>query len=111
VSSRNNKLYNYLVNTFDISKETVLEYIEGRLEELIDKHVGSLLQSNRVEQMIMDRVAYYIKNGTVGMWRGKHTFEDIIKQQVKSVVEDQLKKNCEVKFQFLPNSIQFIKEN
>jgi len=88
-----------------------MEYVESRLEELIDKNVGDLLTSNKVEKMILDRVSYYIKNGTVGRWRNNNTFEDMIKQQVKSVVEDQLQKNCEVKFQFLPNSIQFIKED
>lgn len=111
MSKRTNKLYNYLVNTFGLSKETVLEHVETRLEDLVDKHVSSILQSNRIENMIMNRVSHYIKNGSIGYYGEKTAFNDVIKEQVKQVVEDQLKKNCEVKFQFLPNSIQFMKED
>jgi len=110
--SRTNKLYNYLVNTYGLSRETIMEHVEARLESLIDKHVRNVLDSDRVQNLIMDRIAYYIKNGEVSRWgRRTETFEKIVKDQIKSVVEDQLQKNCEVQFKFLPNSIQFIKEN
>ena len=111
MSSKKNKLYNYLVNTFGLSKETILEHVETRLEDIIDKHVHSILESNHIENRIMNRVAYYIKNGTIDPWRSKNSFEDVIKQQVRCVVEEQLQKNCEINFKFLPNSIQFIKDD
>lgn len=107
---RTNKLYNFIVNTYGLSKEVIMDCVETRLEGLVDKHVQNVLQSERLTNMIMDRVAYYIKNGTIDQCRSKNCFEDVVKQQVKSAVEDQLKKNCEIKFKFLPNSIQFIKE-
>ncbi len=108
---RTNKLYNYLVNTFGLSKEVVLDYVQTRLEDLVDKHVYALLQSNRVEGMIMNRVAHYLKKGEVSYWGENNSFNNLIKEQIKEVVEDQLQKNCEVRFQFQPNSVQFIKES
>ena len=111
MNKRTNKLYNYLVNTFGLSKENVLEHVETRLEDIIDKHVRSILQSNRIESLIINRVAHNIKNGSIGYYGEKTAFNDIINEQVKQVIEDQLKKNCEVKFQFLPNSIKFMKES
>lgn len=109
---RTNKLYNYLVNTYGLSKENIMEHVEARLESLVDKHVRSILQSDRIERMIINKVAYYIKNGEVNNYgRDNRSFENIVKEQVKQVVQDQLQENCEVKFQFLPNSIKFIKED
>jgi len=108
---RTNKLYNFLVNTYGLSKENIMEHVEARLESLVDKHVRSILQSDRIKTMILNKVAYYIKNGEVSSWgRCNNSFENIVKEQVKQVVKDQLQDNCEIKFQFLPNSIQFIKE-
>ena len=85
---RTNKLYNYLVNTFGLSKEVVLEHIETRLEDLINKHVLSILQSNRIENMIMNQVAYYIKKG-----------EDILKTKTAM--------NLEILKQFSKEKLEF----
>ena len=89
MSKRTNKLYNYLVNTFDLSKENVLEHIEARLDDILDKHLLGILQSNRIENMILNKIALFIKKGEINTWRTNNTFEDIIKEQVKSVVEEQ----------------------
>ena len=107
---KNKRLYNYLVNTFGISKEVVLGYVETRLEDLISRHVQNLLLSNRIEKLIMDRVTHFIKNGEVGYYREKNAFNNVVKEQVRQVVEDQLRTNCEVKFEFTPNSVQYMKE-
>lgn len=108
---RTNKLYNYLVNTFGLSKKNILEHVEARLEDIISKNILPILESNNIQEIILNRIAYFIKNGEVSYYQEKNTFNDVVKEQIKQVVEDQLKKNCEIKFQFTPNSIKFVKES
>ena len=107
---RTNKLYNYLVNTYGLSKEMIMEYVEERLEDLIKKHLDSVLRSNRVENMIMNRIAYYIKEGKYDQWHNKGSFEDVVDQQIRQVVVDQLKSRASVTFNFSSNSVDFIKD-
>jgi hypothetical protein len=46
--NRKDKLYNYMVNKFDLSKERILEYVDLRVTDLVNKHIQSKLNSNRV---------------------------------------------------------------
>jgi hypothetical protein len=105
------KLYNYVTNTFGISKELILEQVNSRVEDLINKNIDSLLRSNRIERMILDHLSDYIKNGKVDRYFFKRKFETVIEDQIRIVIEDYLKNNCEIKFNFNKNSISITKEN
>jgi hypothetical protein len=60
---RTNKLYNYLVNTYGLSKEVVFEYIDTRLEDLIGKHLEAKLDSNYIERLILNRITRIAEEG------------------------------------------------
>lgn len=107
---RNKKLYNYLVNTFDISKESILQHVESRIEELLDKHVTAILQSNRIERMIVNRLSDYMSKGKSDYWSTDKNFEKIVDSQVRNVIEDYLKDRCKITFQFQNNSVRFMED-
>lgn len=45
-TSRRNKLYNYIVNTFNISKESIDATIEKRVDDVLSRHLKSKLESD-----------------------------------------------------------------
>ena len=90
-SQRTNKLYNYLVNTYGLSKEMVMKYVDERLEDIITKHVDSVLRSNRIEKMIINRISNYLKEGKYNKWHSRDSFKEIIDHQIRQVIIDQLK--------------------
>jgi hypothetical protein len=108
-TSKNKKLYNYLVNTFGLSKEIVLSYVNERIEEILNKHVDSLLRSDRVEKIILNRISHYISEGETSIY-SKTSFEKIIKNQIKEVVKDELRKNASITFSF-SNTVDFLRED
>jgi hypothetical protein len=108
---KNKKLYNYIVNTIGISKELILEQVNARVEDLLDKHVQSLLQSNHIERMIVNKLYDYIKTGKVDYWSRQGNFEKIVDAQVKNIIEEYLRDKCKITFQFQNNSVRFLQED
>jgi len=53
---KNQRLYNYLVNTFGLSKQVILEYAEQRIEDILTKHIKAKLDSKHMESMILNKV-------------------------------------------------------
>jgi hypothetical protein len=93
--TRNNKtLYNYVVNTFGLSKEVVMKYVDERLEDLIGKHLKNKLDSKWTEKVILDNVTEIVANGVsspkFGMWWEKKPFEDYLKKVLLNVLEHKL---------------------
>jgi len=105
---RTNKLYNYLVNTYGLSKENIMSLVHERIEDVINKHVYSILNSDRIKKMIIYTVADFIKNGKSNHWHRKDSFESLVEDQIRKVIEDQLRDRCEIKFKFNNNSVLFI---
>lgn len=106
------KLYNYVTNTFGISKELILEQVNSRVEDLINKHIDSLLRSTKVEKMIVRAIASYVKDGKVDShFYNRKNFESIIDDQIKNIIEKYLRDRCQITFQFKKNSIRFIEED
>lgn len=92
--SRHNKLYNYLVNTFGLSKEVILDALKDRIEDVIGKHVQQKLNSTSVEVMIRNKVAKFIKEGSVdGHYYDRKNFESLVKECLKEAVKEEVKKN------------------
>jgi len=110
---RTNKLYNYLVNTYGLSHEMIMDYVSERLNQLVEKHIRSIFEENRIEDMIVHTVTKYMKEGEKnGPFYGhpKTCFEDIVKKQIKDIIEELLRDKCEIKFKFNSNSVRFIKD-
>lgn len=97
---KNKKLYNYIVNTFGISKEIIMEQVNSRIEDVIAKHVRSKLDSNYVENMIANKIAEVVQNGVSSSdtyWGRQRThFDDYMKKTVRSVIEERLGEEYEL---------------
>ena len=111
--SKNNRLYNYLINTLGLSKELILKNIDQRIEQVLHKILYNELKSIKFERIIIDTVASVIDKGVVRNNRYgslRYKFNDLIKSKVKEVVEDKLQEECQIKFIYRPNSIRFIED-
>ena len=100
----NNKLYNYLVNTFGLSKEIVLEYVNKRLEELLFKSLETKLSSNYVEKLIINQITQIVNNGIDNgsshfYFREKTKFDDYVKSVIRSVIEEKMNDNYDLQIQ------------
>lgn len=88
--SRRDRLYNYIVNTFGISKELIFEYVDKRIEDILDKHLTSKLDSQRIERLIIDKTVYIVKNGIQSTpnyygW-GTGSFEKLVREAIREEV-------------------------
>lgn len=95
--SNRNKLYNYLVNTFGLSKDVIMKQAEERIEDVMNKHLQQKLQSNNVERMILNQVSEIVKNGfsSRDYW-SRVSFEDYVKSTIKSVITQQINDTYEL---------------
>lgn len=94
-TQRTNKLYNFLVNTYGLSKEAILEHIDIRLNDLIKKHVVAKLDSNQIESVIINHITQYIKDGKFDRWR-KDSFKDFVKLCIQEEVQRLVKENYKI---------------
>jgi Glu-tRNA(Gln) amidotransferase subunit E-like FAD-binding protein len=88
--TRTNKLYNFLVNTYGLSKELVLEHVTNRLDDLISKHINSKLDSNNVERIIANQVANVLENGFKNGSFNRNSLENLIRNRVVREIQDRL---------------------
>jgi hypothetical protein len=97
--AKNYKLYNFLVNTYGLSKEKVMEHFEARIEAIIEKSIRSKIDSGYVQDAILNKIAAIFKEGgdsNRSPWYHKKTFDDFLKH----TVEDVIKKHIEEKYEF-----------
>lgn len=97
--TRTNKLYNYLVNTYGLSKELVLEYVDNRVQDLVDKHVKKRFEDNSyMEKLILNRVTNFIQNGVSTGWHyDRDSFEKYVKSCIKDEVTRVVKESYKIK--------------
>ena len=101
MARNSNKLYNYVVNTFGISKEMLMEFVENRLEQLVNKHVERKLDSRAIESMILNHVTKVVtegvpKPGPFGMSVSREVFDSYLRKVLKNVVEEKITKDFDV---------------
>lgn len=96
MTTRTNKLYNYLVNTYGLSKEVVLKEFQNRVVDLVSKHVVNKLDSDRIEHLILERVTHHIRTGFGNNYYEKDSFEKIVKECMRSEVNKIIKENYQV---------------
>ncbi len=95
-TQRTNKLYNFLVNTYGLSKEAIMGHIDIRINDLLDKHVKAKMDSSSIERIVANKVAYFMKTGKTDSWHSKHSFDDYMTSIIKDEVERQVKKNYKI---------------
>jgi len=102
-----NKLYNYLVNTFGLSKETILEYADERVKELLAKHVDDKLNSERMEYMILGTISNIVEKGF-----GEHSpyydrkvaFDKYVQKIIEKEVRKRLNKDFTIDVKVINNN-------
>lgn len=81
---RNKKLYNYLVNTFEISKKNVMEHVHSRVDELLEKHIKDFLEFNRFLDAGLNHLIRKIENNHYLQ------LDNIIQRYIQKEVEKRL---------------------
>jgi hypothetical protein len=103
--SRTNKLYNYLVNTYGLSKENIMQHIEDRIEDIVRKHIDAKLDSEWFKNAILNYVAEFVENGVKDKhgllyYQSKTPFEDLVYKEFQKAITDVMKENCEINLTF-----------
>ena len=97
---RRNKLYNFIVNTYGISKESILSIIDVRLENILSKEIRNKLSSNHFECMVVSQVAKFIKDGTlttsISLYRNPSSFESLVKDCMREEIRKIVQENYEI---------------
>ena len=76
-----------------------MDHVNERVEQIISKHIGSLLESKRIERMILNAISDFIKNGKIDHWLNTTSFQDCIDRQLKSVINEILKEKYNIKLE------------
>lgn len=101
--ARHNKLYNYLVNEFGISKELVWEAIKIRIDECFASYTESELYcrvENYIESVVKERVNRYYDN-TIKEYISKK-LDDAIKKQIDKQIKN-AKFSANLKLEITPD--------
>lgn len=96
MSKNRNKLYNYIVNTYGLSREKIMEHIDARIDDLISKVIGMKLHSNSVERVIANEVANVIGKGFKRNDYDTVTIQEYIKREIASQIEDKMNNDYEL---------------
>lgn len=108
------RLYNFLVNTYELSKENVMKLVEDRLENLIAKHINNKLDSKYTEKLILDKVTDVVANGVpvssgyIDYWR-KDKFDDYLKKQLRKVIEEKVNEDYELQVKIVRKDVQIVR--
>ena len=110
---KNKRLYNFLVNTYGLSKEKVMENMSERFKDLeealfqqITREVKEKLDSYSIERFMKNKISQILTQGfNQDEWRVKNTtLESYIKDKVdylvKQEVESQLRQKYELNLNF-----------
>lgn len=83
-TKRHNKLYNYLVNQFGITKESVWDHIKSRIEEVLAAPIEDRVH-NAIDRLVREKInCHYDKR--MGTYISSHLDKVITKQ-----LDDRLK--------------------
>lgn len=97
---RTNKLYNFIVNNYGLSKDVIMEHVNSRLDSLMDKHIENLIKS-KINSEAFDRhlvfmLSAFIKNEkeiSIHSWNRGQKFIEVLKQCTKESVIEELNAN------------------
>lgn len=104
---RTNKLYNFLVNTYGLSKEAVMELVDKRIESLLAKHIDAKLNSNEVERIISNRVATILNDGTGGYYEKDATIR-LVKNMIDNKIEKLMEKQYKIELRAIRKDVKVI---
>lgn len=90
MSNSKNKLYNFIVNTYGLSKELILEKVDQRISDLLAKHVVNKLNSNDVEKLIANQVAKVLKEGFDTGYYSRQPLESLMKNMIDNEIKNRL---------------------
>jgi len=94
----NKKLYNYIVNTLEITAEKVLEIVTARVDDILDRKLKNYFEQNHLERAILDRVSQYIRgeNSFTAEWYSTDKFETVVKDAIRKEVQRIIQEGYEV---------------
>lgn len=101
---KNKRLFNYLVNTYGLSKDKVLSQMELRFKDLelkvnkeVDRKIKEYFESFSGKKFIQDRIVYYLQNNLQrsGNSFKLKNFNEYIKERINHTIEKEIKKQLQ----------------
>lgn len=105
---RTNKLYNFLVNTYGLSKELILAEFDKRIDDLITKHLSSKIDSNYVQNLILDRITKIVTEGVSSGLYSVNSFEEYVKKCVKEAVQKHMRQNYDIEMKIVDKNTSIV---
>lgn len=87
MSHKDKRLFNYVVNTLGISKDMIMDYVNSRIESVLEKHVAKKLNSSDSERIIVDQITRLVKDGFHDQWYSKTSFDTYVRQVIINILE------------------------
>lgn len=106
---KNKILYNYLVNTLQISKDLVTKQIDIRIDDLIEKFIKNKMDAKYIERLILNRVTQVVVEGVATGWYGRDDFDKYLKTVIKQVVEEKFNDEYNLDVKVISKDKQTIK--
>jgi polyhydroxyalkanoate synthesis regulator phasin len=110
---RNKRLYNYITNTFGLTKDVIMEHVNQRLETVVARHIKGKLDSNAMESMILNKVTQCVKEGIPdghAWWMKKTYFEDLIRSVVEKTIVERLDKEYKLEVKLVDKTVPLTKD-
>ena len=104
---RNKRLYNFLVNTYGLSKDKVMDHLNHRIGDLEIKVnnqakglIHDYIRSTRFHNFMKNKVASILENGfSPDHWRSERDMlEKFIKKRVRESIKEEVDRQLKEKY-------------
>lgn len=102
---RNKRLYNYIVNTFGLSKEAIMQVVENRVTSVIEKMIKNKLDSKEMERAILNHITKLKENG----FYYNEPFDLYIEKVIRNILEEKMNKEYKLEVKAVQKEAKVIK--
>ena len=105
-TARTNRLYNYLVNTYGLSKENILDHVSKRLDQIIGKHLKEVLKTSQIKKLILNNISSIILREVKTRYGGleEFSFERYVKSAIVDIVKQFLEEEYDLDIKIVKKS-------
>lgn len=108
MSHKDKRLFNYVVNTLGISKDMIMEYVNSRIESVLEKQVANKLNSKDAEQIIVSQIARLVKDGFHDQWYHRTSFDLYVRQVIVNILEKKVNDEYDIETKLVRKDKQVI---
>lgn len=98
--SRKDRLYNYMVNKFGISKEMILERVHERVDDVLCKVLEErVFTTNYFERVVLRKIEAMRTNATLTKFYNHEVLKDIIERAVREEIRAELASQLDTRYE------------